>query len=216
MWAIPLFFQWLASSGRICERPGGPGRIITSRPARATTGAVDDMQQAQRVECSSCHAYQWLTFKTKTSAAARRRSFQIPAARGRTMAAEAAPAPGCAAAPRDPDRAAQPAHGGGITRGAAQSGPAPVHKKSVLLVAGRRGPRAARPTQGRGGAPAVGNVPAGTRSTKHIFCAPVCGAGWAAVGGLSRPRRCGSGSARQLLRCSFWGGTTTPPLGCDM
>ena len=141
-----FFSGWQVLGGY--ARGQRPGRIITSRPARATTGAADDMQQAQRVECSSCHAYQWLTFKTKTSAAARRRLFQIPAARGRTMAAAAAPAPGCAAAPRDPDRAAQPAAGGGMSNGAARCRAAEVHKISVLFRADRRAPGAARPTQG--------------------------------------------------------------------
>ena len=55
---------------------------------------------------------------------------------------------------------------------------------------------------------------AGEQNTNFVM--PCCGPARAAVGGLSRPRRCGSGSARQLLRCSSWGGTTTPPLGCDM
>lgn len=90
-----------------------------------------------------------------------------------------------------------------------------------ICFVGCRSPRApGRPTHARAGrGPGGRNVPAGIRSTKHIFCAPVCGAGRAAVGGLSRLRRCGSGSARQLLRCSSWGGTTTPPQGrcvtCD-
>lgn len=54
----PSFFSVAGMFWEDMREAGRPGRIITSRPARATTGTVADMQQAQRVECSSCHVWQ--------------------------------------------------------------------------------------------------------------------------------------------------------------
>lgn len=53
---------------------------------------------------------------------------------------------------------------------------------------------------------------AGEQNTNFVM--PRCGPARAAVGGLPRPRRGGFVSAHQLLWCSSWGGTTTPPQGC--
>ena len=103
-----------------------------------------------------------------------------------------------------------------------RSRPVPGRGGSQNFCFVQGGPASPRggPSHARAGPGAVATarpaVPrkAGEQNTNFVM--PCCGPARAAVGGLSRPRRCGSGSARQLLRCSSWGGTTTPPLGCDM
>ena len=64
---------------------------------------------------------------------------------------------------------------GGTTRAAARARPAAVRKILVLLPAGSEPPGRPDSRKGRAGGPGVAGEPAGTGSTKHIFCGAIRG-----------------------------------------